>query len=93
MRPTRMTTVPSATLFCAVSAVFVLTAAALTAPASAMGRSEDPRDAQPVPVGTDADPAIRRSDDNLRQLLSRPDATLPPPAGVQDPEMAPDKTQ
>ncbi len=40
-------------------------------PAPAMGRSEDPRDAQ-QPLGTAADPDIRDSDQNLQQLLFKP---------------------
>lgn len=35
----------------------------------AMGRSEDPRDAAPPALGTDSDPAVRRSDEALRRLL------------------------
>lgn len=46
-----------------------------TAPAWAMGRSEDPRNAAPQPVGTEADPAIRNSEQNLKQLLFQPDRT------------------
>ncbi len=44
--------------------------------ASAMGRSEDPRDAV-QPVGTDADPSIRQNDERLRQLLSQPGGADP----------------
>lgn len=51
----------------------LLTAASLqTASVSAMGRSEDPRDAVPPPAGTDADPDIRQTDERLRQLLAQP---------------------
>ncbi len=55
---------------------FFLTAALIylafsATPAPAMGRSEDPRDAQ-QPLGTAADPAIRDSDQNLHQLLFKP---------------------
>ena len=42
-----------------------------------MGRSDDPRDAKPAPVGTNADPAIRQSDEKLISLVDRPDRTGP----------------
>lgn len=42
-----------------------------TSAAPAMGRSEDPRDAQ-RPLGTEADPDIRDSDRHLQQLLFKP---------------------
>jgi hypothetical protein len=63
----------------AVFFIAVLTASTVSAvPASAMGRSEDPREAQVV--GTDADPAIRDSDQSLRQLLFKPAAPSSAPS-------------
>lgn len=60
-----------------VSRTTVLLSAVLTllfaSSASAMGRSEDPRDARPA-LGTDADPAIRDSDRQLTGLLFQPGA-------------------
>ena len=79
--------------FFAAAFLTAIAVAAGSAPAQAMGRAEEPA---PQPVGTEADPAIRASEQNLQQLLFHPDRTGQPAstqaqADPADAKISPDR--